>query len=191
MPLHAYHHDNKSGDPNHPHHSSHSVPIDYLGSLGIHITSFEGPDFEGNARRIAKEQGYPLTEKSTFIWDFQEPFDGSSPFVKHHAHQIKEASRNENDFKKFMIIPDYLVSAIAGSFYFDVEDPLKQTWIRVELPTGTLLHIPAGVSRRLVSENGKAIMFLKDESDVQLLWDKEAEAHPIRQEYLRNMNVGL
>ncbi|KAJ3926550.1 MAG: hypothetical protein NXY57DRAFT_1112357 [Lentinula lateritia] len=190
MPLHAYHHDNKSGDPGHPHHSSHSVPIDYLGSLGIPITSFEGPDFEGNARKIAKEQGYPLTEKSTFIWDLHEPLS-SSPMVKHHAHKIKEASRNEVDFKKLIIIPDYLVAIIAGSIYFDIEDPLKQTWIRVELPTGTLLHVPAGVSRRFATENVRALMFLKDESDVQVLWDKEAEAHPIRQEYLRSMNVGL
>ncbi|KAJ4498522.1 hypothetical protein C8R41DRAFT_138298 [Lentinula lateritia] len=191
MPLHAYHHDNKSGDPGHPHHSSHSVPIDYLGSLGIPITSFEGPDFEGNARKIAKDQGYPLTDNSTFIWDLHEPLNGSSPSVKHHAHQIREASRNENDFRKFIIIPDYLVAIIAGSVYLDIEDPLKQTWIRVELPAGTLLHIPAGVSRRIAAGNVKALMFLKDESDVQVLWDKEAEAHPIRQEYLRSMNVGL
>lgn len=89
MPLHAYHHDNKSGDPGHPHHSSHSVPIDYLGSLGIPITSFEGPDFEGNARKIAKEQGYPLTEKSTFIWDLHEPLS-SSPMVSKDSLMQRE-----------------------------------------------------------------------------------------------------
>ncbi|KAJ3916855.1 hypothetical protein F5877DRAFT_68693 [Lentinula edodes] len=81
MPLHAYHHDNKSGDPGHPHHSSHSVPIDYLGSLGIQITSLEGPNFEDNARKMAKEQGYPLTDKSTFMWDLHEPLS-SSPFAE-------------------------------------------------------------------------------------------------------------
>ncbi|KAJ4482880.1 hypothetical protein C8J55DRAFT_559707 [Lentinula edodes] len=168
MPLHAYHHDNKSGDPGHPHHSSHSVPIDYLGSLGIQITSLEGPNFEDNARKIAKEQGYPVTEKSTFIWDLHEPLSSSS-MVTHHAHKIKEASCNEINFKKFIIIPDYLAAIIAGSVYLDVE----------------------GVSRRIATENVRALMFLKDESDIQVLWDKEAEAHPIRQEYLKSMNIGL
>ncbi|KAJ4478397.1 hypothetical protein J3R30DRAFT_3404445 [Lentinula aciculospora] len=180
MPLHAYHHDNKGGDPSHPHHSSHSVPIEYLGALGITISAIEGPDFEANARTIAKEQGYPLTENTTFMLDFHD-HNESSPF-------IGEASLNESEFKKFIVIPDYLVVITAGSFYFDVEDHIKKAWIRSELPVGTMLHIPAGVSRRLapLGSGAKGLMFVKEKSEIQVIWDQEAEEHPVRQEYLKS-----
>ncbi|KAJ4478361.1 hypothetical protein J3R30DRAFT_3481044 [Lentinula aciculospora] len=190
MSLHAYYHDNEGEDPGHPHHSSRSVSIrEHLGSLGITITIIDGPDFEGNARKIAKQQGYPLTEDSTFMWDFND-HSASSSFIRQHAREIGEGSRNENTFERFTIIPDYLAVATLGSFYLDVEDPLKQTWIRSEIPAGTMLRFPAGIFTRLVPVKAKALMFMKAGSEIQVLWGNEAETSHVRQEYLKSLALG-
>ncbi|KIK62713.1 hypothetical protein GYMLUDRAFT_144962, partial [Collybiopsis luxurians FD-317 M1] len=59
----AYYHDNKPGDPRLPHDTPRTVPLEYLDKLGWSIFSVDGPDFESNARDLAKQQGYPLTEE--------------------------------------------------------------------------------------------------------------------------------
>ncbi|KAJ4482881.1 hypothetical protein C8J55DRAFT_548855 [Lentinula edodes] len=166
MSLQAYYHDNKAGDPDRPHHSSRSVSMEYVRSLGINTTTIEGPDFEGNARIIAKEQSYPLTENSSFIWNLHD-LDQSSPLIKDYAQKIEEGSRDD--------------------FYLDVEDPREQAWIRIEVPQGTLCYLPAGAFRRVATEGTKVCMFIKDTgADENVLWDKEAEGHPVHQEYLNN-----
>lgn len=135
---------------------------------------------------------------------------------------------NRVDFKKLIIIPDYLVAIIAGSIYFDIEgvwcvqvfgqliEPYIETLSNkhgfvLNCQRGhfctSLQGYPGALQLKTLGRScssrwvepyfalsgfwNKIHSLLKDESDVQVLWDKEAEAHPIRQEYLRSMNVGL
>ncbi|KAE9402424.1 hypothetical protein BT96DRAFT_554731 [Gymnopus androsaceus JB14] len=82
-----------------------------------------------------------------------------------------------------------MVVGLSGDSYVDMEDPFTKSWIRVEGDEGSARHIPAGAIRRFVkADNTKWVLYLKgSKADMKILWDKEAEEHPIHQEYLRNI----
>lgn len=57
------------------------VSKEYINTLGYDLFSVEGPDYESNARKIARERGFPLTEDSIITWDFDDPKESSTDTV--------------------------------------------------------------------------------------------------------------
>ena len=54
------------------------VPIEYINKLRYDLFYVDGPDYEVNMRKVAKERGFPLTEDSIITWDFANPEESAN-----------------------------------------------------------------------------------------------------------------
>ncbi|KAE9402425.1 hypothetical protein BT96DRAFT_991229 [Gymnopus androsaceus JB14] len=166
MPLQAYYHDNQPGDPALPHDSLQPVTMDELTALRLKVYSFDG-NYEQNGKKIAQELGFPLTEDSVVTWDFLDPSASSvnvrlSESLGRNYRTASEPYLNANgQLKNFINVGDFLALMLVGTGYVDINDPRSQSWVRLEIPEGTMLFMPAGALRRVFPGKTKRVIFAK------------------------------
>ncbi|KAE9396768.1 hypothetical protein BT96DRAFT_1021182 [Gymnopus androsaceus JB14] len=191
--IRAFHHNNIPGDPSLSVDSLRSAPVEEFAALGYHVRQLaEGEDYEEEAKKLAQRLGYPLTEDSKIVWGFKP---SANPLVQEWTGELlsKESLQPNADAptaKCLIHVLDFLALVLSGTALLDFEDPLSKSWIRAELSPGMLWHVPGGslLSFFKTSESYEVLMLFKG-APSSLIWDKAAESHPARQEYLKGLGL--
>jgi len=174
--------------------STHSVSLEELTSLGWKISpsQLSPHDLEQTARKLAQELGYPVSQEGSVV-----PYslkDMKTNSQQKAQENVAKLAQNSISFETGLAITHEFVATVTGGGYFDIEDTISKSWIRVELPSngGTLLRVPAGAKLRLYFEeqnlNAVGVTFIKGVlADVEVIEAKDLENHSARRAYLRSI----
>ncbi|KAE9396770.1 hypothetical protein BT96DRAFT_921930 [Gymnopus androsaceus JB14] len=102
------------------------------------------------------------------------------------ARHVRNASTPESH----IISPDFVCAILSGDAPLDIEDPLSKSWIRLVMSEGILMCVPGGSLRIYPGDSNsfKCLMLFKN-PEVSMAWDKAADSHPARQEYLESLGL--
>ncbi|KAE9396769.1 hypothetical protein BT96DRAFT_996414 [Gymnopus androsaceus JB14] len=144
--------------------------VDDLTALGWTVRQLaEGDDYEEEARKLAQRLGYPLTQDLKLVWDFnKQNADSNPPLIQEWTGELlSKGSLQPNadapTAKCCMLDPDYVALILSGTALVDIEDPLSNSWIRVESSPGMLWHVPGGSLRSFfkLSESYKILTLFR------------------------------
>ncbi|KAE9409741.1 hypothetical protein BT96DRAFT_931863 [Gymnopus androsaceus JB14] len=157
------------------------VSLSTLSALGCTVilpSEDTTQNIEQTARKLAQNWGYPITQEgSRAVYD-----------TKKDAENSPQAQENLTKFARihetgFCPTVESLTAIAEGLAEVDIEDVTTRNWIRMEIPRGALIRMPAGIKFRFpLSEhapNRKGVI-----SDNELLFGKDIENHATRRAYL-------
>ncbi|KAL8989087.1 MAG: hypothetical protein Q9169_008438 [Polycauliona sp. 2 TL-2023] len=169
------------GDPRHPHSTASTLPPSFLITLGILHYHFptSSPSSATDVNDLATTRAYsirdvitisPLAMGSTYE-------DNIQMFYREHLHEDEEIR--------------YILE---GGGYFDVRDK-EDRWVRIEVESGDLLVLPAGIYHRFTVDGNdfiKAMRLFKDLPKWTALYrGEETEKSDVRKAYLAARQVGF
>lgn len=145
-PVNSYHY---QGDCRLPHESADKLPTSALADVGVLYYSFplDKSDSEDGVAKLAKERNYKnkdvITVAPSAMGDVYE--QKIEMFFREHMHEDEEIR--------------YILE---GKGYFDVRNP-GDRWIRIELESGDLIVLPAGIYHRFtVNTDNVSYAFLRE-----------------------------
>lgn len=148
MPIEAYYLCGDVQDQQKPNRCEPNVPVtlEYLKDLGIIHYALNpetmltpSKEYEGLCKvdHLAKELGFPFRDEVRISPELLPDYDNKVKiFFKEHLHE-------DNEIRLI----------VAGSGYFDIRSH-EDKWIRVQVGSGDLIIVPAGIYHRFTTDEG-------------------------------------
>ncbi|KAK1216623.1 1,2-dihydroxy-3-keto-5-methylthiopentene dioxygenase [Marasmius sp. AFHP31] len=136
------------------------VPPEELQRLGVQLSQVGiGLQALEQAKSEAQRSGYPNVDGIKFDAESLSE-DQFKAFQK-----LVETVTTQNTVLIHQL--QFLWHSYSEDIFFDIQDPIRNKWIRVELRDGVLLDLPAGLTFRLglnlqVLRTGSMTLFMKD-----------------------------
>ncbi|KAJ3995884.1 hypothetical protein F5050DRAFT_1763976 [Lentinula boryana] len=183
MSCRAFYHDKTPGDPSVSHDPSRKVSLDMLRSLKYDTYFIDGPDYVSHSRKFAREQGFLVpVENSKVIWDFVG--------AENTWNLSKSSKLSSNKPSKYIVSLDILIVVVSGMHCVDIEDPISNSWIRIERGPGTVQLIPSGSIVYFVPSIHKSIIFIKGiQSEYQVFRDDDAKLLALHRGYRKRIGL--
>eukprot|EP00164_Ancoracysta_twista_P007769 GFYU01011089.1.p1 GENE.GFYU01011089.1~~GFYU01011089.1.p1 ORF type:complete len:186 (-),score=44.53 GFYU01011089.1:172-729(-) len=156
----------------HQHDPVQFVDLDAVNSLGVQYQYIPLDEQNTTLKKLREERGYDYDDVVNCCPEKLENYDQKiKSFFVEHIHSDEE-----------------IRYVLDGSGYFDVRDT-EDRWVRVEVETGDLLIVPAGIYHRFTMDTKNYIKAQRLFSGVPV-WTPinrvdDADKHPARKQYIK------